>query len=166
MSVWSIQAENMRDVGISICNSLAFVEENFEGIQVRCYYFDNELAKKQADLMLSTAVNSMKFFTQRIGGYPYSTLDVVLTNFLIGAIEFPTYVRIGDFSEQLGGEDTEYITSLIEDNTAHEIAHQWFYAVVGNNCYQEPWLDESFASFGALAYQAESMSKKELEDHI
>jgi hypothetical protein len=30
---------------------------------------------------------------------------------------------------------------------AHEIAHQWWYGLVGNDQYREPWLDESFASY-------------------
>jgi aminopeptidase N len=30
---------------------------------------------------------------------------------------------------------------------AHEVAHQWFYGIVGNDQYRSPWLDESFASW-------------------
>ena len=29
----------------------------------------------------------------------------------------------------------------------HEIAHQWFYSLVGNNSYKEPWIDESIATY-------------------
>ncbi|MGZ4617952.1 MAG: M1 family aminopeptidase [Frankiaceae bacterium] len=29
----------------------------------------------------------------------------------------------------------------------HELAHQWFYALVGNNQARYPWLDEAFASY-------------------
>jgi aminopeptidase N len=32
---------------------------------------------------------------------------------------------------------------------AHELAHQWFYSIVGDDQYREPWLDESFAEFSA-----------------
>jgi aminopeptidase N len=31
----------------------------------------------------------------------------------------------------------------------HEVAHQWFYAQIGNDQQQEPWLDEGFADFSA-----------------
>lgn len=61
------------------------------------------------------------------------------------------------------GDNSDYITDLIIENTSHEVAHQWFYAVVGNNCYEEPWLDESFASFCALAYQSKDLSQQDLE---
>lgn len=32
----------------------------------------------------------------------------------------------------------------------HEVAHQWFYAALGNDQYREAWLDESFAAFSEL----------------
>lgn len=31
---------------------------------------------------------------------------------------------------------------------AHELSHQWFYALVGNNQATDPWLDESLATWG------------------
>jgi hypothetical protein len=30
---------------------------------------------------------------------------------------------------------------------AHEVAHEWFYWLVGNDQLQEPWLDEAFATY-------------------
>lgn len=32
----------------------------------------------------------------------------------------------------------------------HEVAHQWFYGLVGNNQAMDPWLDEEFATFVQL----------------
>jgi len=29
----------------------------------------------------------------------------------------------------------------------HEVAHQWFYGMVGNSQFRDPWLDEAFASW-------------------
>ena len=37
----------------------------------------------------------------------------------------------------------------------HEMAHQWFYSLIGNNENAEPWLDEAFAQFSSLiCYEA------------
>ena len=36
--------------------------------------------------------------------------------------------------------------------TAHEVSHQWWYGVVGNDQIREPWLDEGLARFNELRY--------------
>jgi aminopeptidase N len=36
---------------------------------------------------------------------------------------------------------------------AHEVAHQWWYAVIGNNVLLDPWQDESLAVFSSILYQ-------------
>ena len=39
----------------------------------------------------------------------------------------------------LGGDDVDLVV--------HEVAHMWFYGMVGNSQFRDPWLDEAFASF-------------------
>jgi peptidase M1-like protein len=52
-----------------------------------------------------------------------------------------------------GGVAMEYpelvLTPAIAVDIAHELAHQWFYSIVGDDQWSEPWLDESFAEFTA-----------------
>ena len=36
--------------------------------------------------------------------------------------------------------------------TAHEVSHQWWYGVVGDDQIREPWLDEGLARFNELRY--------------
>src|SRR4051812_9120294 len=52
-----------------------------------------------------------------------------------------------------GGVAMEYpelvLTPAQSTAVAHELAHQWFYSIVGDDQYSEPWLDESFAEFSA-----------------
>jgi aminopeptidase N len=43
-------------------------------------------------------------------------------------------------------------SQAIESLVAHEVAHEWFYAAVGNNQYEEGWLDEGFASFATVLF--------------
>jgi aminopeptidase N len=33
---------------------------------------------------------------------------------------------------------------------AHEVAHRWWYGLVGNHSVYEPWLDEALATYSAL----------------
>jgi Peptidase family M1 domain len=51
-------------------------------------------------------------------------------------VEFPAAIQFGDRGRW-------GLSRLI----AHEVAHMWFYALVGNNQARDPWLDESFATF-------------------
>jgi aminopeptidase N len=58
-------------------------------------------------------------------------LDVVLVPFRYGGMEYPELV----------------FAYPSEVAVVHEIAHQWWYGLVGDDQYHEPWLDESFATY-------------------
>jgi hypothetical protein len=81
----------------------------------------------------------------RFGEYPYPRLTIGVTANLTGGIEFPTHIFLGS------GVPTFHLV--------HEVAHQWFYGLAGNDQFRDPWLDESFATYGQsrvdgqLAYQ-------------
>jgi hypothetical protein len=86
----------------------------------------------QAQRMLAAARTSLATFSTSFGVYPYPELDVVLGAFPnFGGMEYPTIV----FSE------------VDKWTVAHEIAHQWWYGLVGNDQYSSPWLDESLATW-------------------
>lgn len=39
------------------------------------------------------------------------------------------------------------VTTPDHETVGHEVAHQWWYGIVGNDQYREPWLDESFTAW-------------------
>jgi hypothetical protein len=82
-----------------------------------------------------------------LGPYPYRDLWAVVLPPLDDGVEFPTSLQFGDVGH---GE----APSLI----AHELAHQWFYALVGNNQARDPWIDEAFATYA----QARAAGQEEL----
>ena len=43
--------------------------------------------------------------------------------------------------------------------TAHEAAHQWWYSVVGNDVFDEPWLDESMATYSSSLYYQDALGQ-------
>ena len=51
-------------------------------------------------------------------------------------LEYPGALQFGDTAP----DD-------LADLAAHELAHQWFYALVGNDQARDPWLDEAFATY-------------------
>ena len=58
-------------------------------------------------------------------------------------MEYSAYAVIGDAAYQAGGDTLEMIV-------AHEIAHQWFGALVGSDQITAPWLDEAMCEYAAI----------------
>jgi aminopeptidase N len=46
----------------------------------------------------------------------------------------------------------ETITQRTEWVVAHEVIHQWWYSLVGNDQIDEPWLDEALTQYSTLLY--------------
>jgi aminopeptidase N len=93
---------------------------------------------------LSVASDSLEVYTEKFGPYPYTEMDVVqapMRNAL--GVEFPGIVLIGAKLY----ESPE--TPDFEVTVAHEAAHQWWYGVVGNDVFDEPWLDEALATYSS-----------------
>jgi hypothetical protein len=89
--------------------------------------------------MTATAADAMNFFNERFGPYAYPVVTVAQVT-VGGGMEYPGIVMIA------GGSVTEIV---------HELAHQWWYAAVGNDEMDEAWLDEAFATFSEELYDIE-----------
>ena len=102
------------------------------GVTVRTWATPTVSAAAVADAR-AEATAAIDDFGRRFGTYPYGELDLVLndrwTSF--SGMEYPGFVLL--ISPQ--------------SPVVHEVAHQWWYGIVGNNEYADPWLDESFATY-------------------
>ncbi|WP_430786818.1 M1 family metallopeptidase [Virgibacillus flavescens] len=137
MNVHQFKAENVRDFAIVMNKSFNHYTEMVNGIKVNVVV--TEAQKKYATYMLDTAKYALPLYEELFGEYPWPELDIVGMNISALGMEYPQLVMIN--------LDKEPERSAIYGTTEHEIAHQWFYGVVGNNQFDEPWLDESFATF-------------------
>lgn len=99
----------------------------------------------QNTLALRYATQALTVYTTRFGEYPFTELDVVGTPTLAGGVEYPGIVAISLSLYDPGKR-------FFETATAHEVAHQWWYSVVGNDQIDEPWLDESLTQYSTLQY--------------
>lgn len=106
------------------------------GVAVNVYSVSS-ISSSNANSMLSTATAALDAHSARFGAYPYGEADVVLDNgFWFGGMEYPGFVL-----------DVISTTAL-----AHELAHQWFYGIVGDDEYGTPWLDEGFTDYATDLY--------------
>jgi aminopeptidase N len=127
LRVGSAQA---RDFSLAV-GPLRLVEGNQDGVRVRVFAGRRVRAARRS---LRVARRAVRLLGRRLGPYDSSELDVVLVG--------------GGFSVGIGMEYPELIFSIpAPEVITHEIAHQWWYGLVGNNQYREPWLDESFAQY-------------------
>ena len=157
-SLWRIHADRMRDVTLIASDELDVACGEAEGVMVNCYYARGEEShRRQNELSMQAALDAIRAFTDAYGQYPYAELDVVESNYEFGGMEAPGLVRVSQMYSWFFGSDTdaaeraEYEGKLAA-TVAHETAHQWFYAVVGNDQYREAWLDESFAAYSEQVY--------------
>ncbi len=169
-TVWKVEAHNMRDVTLIVTNELEMVSGEYDGVVVNSYFApgDDGLLR-QGELSLEAAIQSAKAFTEAYGPYPYDELDVVESSYEFGGMEAPGLVRISTLyswfisDDAAEGERVEY-TKRLQASVSHEVAHEWFYAVVGNDQYHEAWLDESFASYSEQVYwRSMGRDEKEIE---
>ena len=159
------RAEDVRDFAFCASDSWTVEEAEQDGIGIKLYY-DGD-AEKTAECVINTAQRSLALFSEKFGPYPYDTLNIVMNRLTggVNGMEYPMLVMISpgvtlDDMEGMGFDlDDKYsIASCIsttEQSVCHEIAHQWFYGVVGNDQVTEPWLDEGMCRFAEYLYQTE-----------
>ena len=154
--IWQLKAENVRDFAITTANNLVRLATSTDSIVLNTYYYEDDPyglnTRREAELMQESAVAAIRLFQSKIGAYPYDELDVVPSFGEYGGLEYPGLVRISIKAMDFLGKQNSSVRwnerhEAIEKTTAHEVAHQWFYAVIGNDSYNEAWLDESLASF-------------------
>jgi hypothetical protein len=135
----------VRDFFIAAGSDFKVKTKKMQGIDVNVYYLPGH--EQSAEMTLSIAKGSLKTFTNKFGNYPYKELDIVDApmNGSI-AVEFPGIVVVGS---QVFGNAVF---------TSHEIAHQWWYNVVGNDVIDDPWLDEALTTYSSIIYYEFSRS--------
>lgn len=163
MTEWTISAQDMRDVAIIVSNEYVCKTGEAGGVTVNSWHAVNLPEKKndnheeQGEIQLQAAMDSIAAFTEAYGPLPYDELDVVESNYMFGGMEAPGLIRISQlYSWFIGEDDSEAdrktYTEKCAGTVAHETAHEWFYAAVGNDQYHEAWLDESLAAFSEQVY--------------
>jgi hypothetical protein len=114
-----------------------------------------------ASLALEFATDALKSYNARFGTYPYTEFDVVSTPMLALGMEYPGIVAITlevyDLDSEVRGVPSPI---MMEGTVGHEVAHQWFYNVVGNDQIDEPWLDEAVVQYVTGLYYLDSYGER------
>ena len=137
--VATCKAKNVRDFCFVLSEKFEVLSQEVDGVLVNYYFYDDQNPEKY----LQTAIKALLTFEKFFGDYPYRQLSVVKTNFCFGGMEYSNLVMIND---QIA--DVEMYNYVI----VHEIAHQWWYGMVGNNEYADSWVDEGLTEFSTALF--------------
>lgn len=135
-----MSAKAVRDFAMCLSNDSVIVSTKTGDVTVFYMGYEND-----ADLAENLAISAeaISYFGKTFGTYPYEVLTVCKTPFIYGGMEYPNIVFISD------AIDTEEEMKKV---IVHEIAHQWWYGIVGNNETSEAWLDESLAEYSVALF--------------
>lgn len=142
---WNISAPCSRDFAFVAGADFHMLSEEVDGVIIEAYYLGDDVGFGEA--MLEAGVDSIAAFGDAFGKYPYPDVNIFETELFAGGMEYSGLVMIGS-GLQFYSDDY----SVVKEVTAHELGHQWFYGIIGTDPYNEPWLDESFATFSEMIY--------------
>jgi hypothetical protein len=97
--------------------------------------------------VLQYVSDALRTYNERFGLYPFAEFDVVETSITAAGIEYPGLIVIAQRFYEEGQEG-----GFFEFATAHEVAHQWWYSMVGSDQVDEPWLDEALTNYSTFIY--------------
>lgn len=132
-------ASGARDVGVSIghfATASAVVDAPHP---VEVVVGVDRGAAEDPGVYLRRVTEAIDAMADRYGAYPFDAYSLAITPELGGGIEHPGHVMQGP--------------GTVGRTTPHEVAHQWFYALVGNNQGRHPWLDEGLASWAEFRHE-------------
>ncbi|HCB02576.1 MAG TPA: hypothetical protein DEP19_09355 [Anaerolineae bacterium] len=131
-----------RTLALSASNEFLVHETSAGNIVIRSYYFAGgyKSGAEGVALYSSQAINT---FSQQFGPYPHQALTIVQTDMDDG-MEYDGLIFLStDFYSQYNGTARSNLATI----GIHEVAHQWWYSLVGSDHAMEPWLDEALSTY-------------------
>jgi Peptidase family M1 domain len=133
--VHHFSADSVRDVTVSV-GHYDLAEQEVDGVRVHLGT-PSSGTRATPEQWLEQLSHAIKTLGQRFGSFPYSDLWASITPGQSDGTEYPSALQFGDEKR-----------SDLHELVAHEVSHQWFYSLVGNNQAEDPWMDEALATVG------------------
>ncbi len=108
----------------------------------------------QAERHFDATRTTLRYYGEWFGAYPYGHITIVDPAFqsAAGGMEYPTLFTAGTRWLAPAGVTTP------EGVTVHEAGHQFWYGIVGNNEFEDAWMDEGFNTFSTARAIAQAYS--------
>lgn len=149
---WVFEASNVKDFAFAISRDYHLYTGTVNGTQVRAYSI-----KASGSTMLARAVAALAKYASWYGPYDYPTFSIAEVGSSGFSMEFPQMVFLG--KDMAANNEVLW----------HEVAHQWWYGIIGNDQMSDPFLDEGMADFSdrlALSLSTDNLSKGDIDSSI
>lgn len=146
MQTLTMEAGDVRDFALAAVYDYQAKYMNVAATNIFCLTPAGDSQVNSA--VLKTAAEAFRYYSKNFGPYPYPELKVV-------AIPMKGYQGMEHAGILFLSEDIfrkNYSAERRDSIVAHEVAHQWWYGIVGSNQVEEPWLDEGLANYSAYLY--------------
>jgi hypothetical protein len=130
-----------RTFALSLSREFLVNESAVGATVIRTYYFAGH--EDAASKMTFVASQEVGLFNPKFAPYPYPVLNVVELDYNDGQEYDGLAFLSSDFFDQFNGGAKNNMTTI----GVHEIAHNWWFGLVGNDQALEPWLDEAMALY-------------------
>jgi len=154
MQTLNVASGPARDFYLAASPDYEEISQTFGEVTIHSYA--PAQSRKGAEMALDVARRSIEDYSARYAPFPYTEFDIVSTPTLALGIEYPGIVAITSRTYEI---DQEYrgapASVYMESTVAHEVGHQWFYGLVGDDQLDDPWLDESLTQFATLQYYSD-----------
>lgn len=148
---WVYHAEDVRDFALGLSANFATLTRKVDNVTITVYH--QRANAEGAKVGLDTAERAMRWYANKLGPYPFASLAIVE---LPGGGEHNAQEHAGLFFIR-----SDFFTPLLAgEYTAHELAHAWFFAAVGNDQVRDPWVDESLVTSISMDFYRETSPRE------
>jgi hypothetical protein len=135
-----------RAFAISASREFAVSSTQVGDVTISSYYFP--LHKIAGQAVLKASLEALQLYSVRFGPYSHKTLAIVEADFKDSMEYSAFYYHSPLYYDQYDHTPMNYLTYI----GVHETSHQWWFEQVANDQAQQPWLDESLATYSERVY--------------
>ncbi|MFZ2614585.1 MAG: M1 family metallopeptidase [Anaerolineae bacterium] len=140
---WRWTSGPIREWMMTLSPDFHVVSTSAYSTTVNSYFLSGDEATGNEALQIAAA--ALRVYQDHYGRYPYPAMDIVASPLQYRGMEFPGLDLIGLGLYRQRTQDLEFLI-------VHEVAHQWWYNMVGNDPVRTPWLDEGLAEYSTYVY--------------
>lgn len=138
--------EGARTFAFSASDQFLVYDASAGAAKIYSYYYPGY--ENEGAAVLNAATRAIGLFEAKFGTYPYGSLSIVQADLNDGQ-EYDGLIFLATkFYNEYDGSARSNLVAI----GVHEMAHQWWFGLVGSDQAMEPWLDEALAIYSEAIF--------------